>query len=217
MACVYSLTFSNGKQYIGQTRFSAENRFYNHRRASKNGVNSFVYNAWRKYGEPVLKTLIICTKEDLNYYETACIKLYNTFGNGYNSDSGGNAPTEVSPEVGKKISKANKGRVQTEKHRKKNSEANSGTGNPMYGISRVQTEEEKLKRANSNRGKKRTPETCGKISKSLLGKPLSEEHKQALRGPRAKGRVTSEETKQKLRVIQQAYWTKRKQRNLDGE
>ena len=45
---------------------------------------------------------------------------------------------------------------------------------------------DKKRRADSNRGQKRSIETCKNISKSLKGRPLSEEHKKALRHPKSK-------------------------------
>lgn len=47
-----------------------------------------------------------------------------------------------------------------------------------------QTQETIQKRVNKLRGQKRTPEQCENISKSQKGRPLTESHKQSLRGRR---------------------------------
>lgn len=93
--------------YIGQTRRTPEKRFYQHKRYA-NTFDNKLYAAWRKYGEPKLKTLLICSADMLNFYEELCVKHYNTYRLGYNSTTGGLAPTEVSIATRQKLSIAHK-------------------------------------------------------------------------------------------------------------
>lgn len=94
MACIYALEFTNGKMYIGQTRLAFNDRYRSHKKDASCS-KAKVYKAWRKYGAPTICTLIICSIDMLNYYEEACIKLYNTFKNGYNSTTGGDSPLDT--------------------------------------------------------------------------------------------------------------------------
>mgnify|MGYP006266797153 CR=1 FL=1 len=54
---VYCLSFRNGKIYIGMSKTDSKGRFDNryrqHKIAAKSGKSLFVYDAWRKYGDPV--------------------------------------------------------------------------------------------------------------------------------------------------------------------
>ena len=50
---------------------------------------------------------------------------------------------------------------------------------------------EKIRRAST--GRRHTPEACAKISKSKTGVPLSQKHRESLKGPRARGRILTKE------------------------
>ena len=80
--------------------------------------------------------------------------------------------------------------------------------NGLKTAGRVQSEEEKIKRANSNRGQKRTPETCENISRALSGKPLSKKHKLALCVPKSTyvAYKRTEETRKKASAITKKQW-----------
>ena len=73
---------------------------------------------------------------------------------------------------------------------------------------RIQSDEEKLKRANSLRGKKRNEETKMRMSLAKKGKPLSKNHKAALKVPKSTYTTykRTEETKKKLSEITKQQW-----------
>jgi len=182
MACIYALEFPNGKMYVGQTRLANTNsRFSAHiNRAEKTKRNERLYNAWRKYGAPTIRTLIICSIDMLNYYEEACIKLYDTFKNGYNSTTGGDSPLEYTALRNKKIAaskignKITLGRIQTEEEKLKKSIASKAAwANPEKRARmghNAYTAESRAKISTGTKGKKftRTPEQCRNISHGIL-------------------------------------------------
>lgn len=77
-------------------------------------------------------------------------------------------------------------------------------------VGRIQTEEEKIKRANSNRGQKRTSETCRNISVANKGRIFTEEHKKNMReAPRKKvisHYLRTNEMRKKLSIITKKQW-----------
>jgi len=181
MAYIYALEFPNGKMYVGQTRVSAEYRYKGHEhRATTTNRNEKLYNAWRKYGAPKLRVLLICAKEHLNMYEQICITCYDTFKNGYNSTTGGDSPLAYAPERNLKIAKAKignqatLGRVQSEEEKLKKSlavkaawadpEKRARMGHNVY------TEESRAKISAATKGKKftRTVEQCKNIRAGIL-------------------------------------------------
>ena len=84
---------------------------------------------------------------------------------------------------------------QSEEHKLKNSIANSGVKNHMYGKARP--EEVKTKLRNANIGKIMPDEVKEKISSTLKGRIVSQSTREKL-GKVHKGKVTSEETKRKI-------------------
>lgn len=138
----------NGKVYIGQTIRNIDIRWYEHCKESKNGNNSTIYKAIRKYGEEGFSISVVCKANnlnELNQREINCIRLFKAVSNGYNSKTGGFGGNH-SDETKQKISEANKGRKgpwlgkkipedmklkisQT----KKNKKQSLGKNNPMYG------------------------------------------------------------------------------------
>lgn len=100
---IYKITNKiNGKVYIGQTIHSLETRWKKHLRCAKNGVNTHLYQAIRKYGEENFVPEIICeakTKSELNILETYYIQEYDSIHLGYNMVDGGNNNVMFIPEV----------------------------------------------------------------------------------------------------------------------
>lgn len=83
---------TNGKGYVGQSvnikkRWSVHKTQLNHQKH----VNTYLQNAWNKYGEEKFNFLILekCDKDALNDAEIFWIKHLNTYKNGYNMDEGG--------------------------------------------------------------------------------------------------------------------------------
>ena len=100
---IYKITNKiNGKVYIGQTIRSLDDRWQQHLRNAKNGVQTHFYHAIRKYGEENFIPEIICsanTKEELNVLETYYIQEYDAIDLGYNMIDGGNNNVMFIPEV----------------------------------------------------------------------------------------------------------------------
>ena len=96
MNFVYLLRFQNGKIYIGITTFHEKNHFMNrfrqHKSAAKRGNELPVYNAWRKYGDPVQEILSVYdNRHECELAEIDAIQKYDAMNpdKGYNIASGG--------------------------------------------------------------------------------------------------------------------------------
>jgi predicted GIY-YIG superfamily endonuclease len=118
MPLIYCLTFSNGKQYIGMTSDTLRRRINNHRMYMRKGCDFAVYRAWRKYGDPEVKTLAVVEPHMLRETERKAIAVFGTMvPNGYNLMLGGEGADIASEETRAKQSIARKGRPLPEKHR----------------------------------------------------------------------------------------------------
>ena len=155
----------NGKVYIG---FDSKwpNRVTVHKSASKKQDSKF-YRAIRKYGWDNFIPEIIYQSTDkehtLNVMERFFIQQYDSFNNGYNSTLGGDGTFGLilSDDAKRRISEGNK-------------------------VPKPHTIEHNKKISNALRGKKKGPmneNTRQKISNANKGvsKPMSEEHKKALK------------------------------------
>lgn len=95
MPCIYLLTSPSEKQYVGQTKHTAEKRFKGHVHASKRLLDegcTRLNRALRKYGPEnfTIETIIECDEIDLNEWEQTYIEYYDTLSpNGYNLTTGG--------------------------------------------------------------------------------------------------------------------------------
>lgn len=100
---IYKITNKiNGKVYIGQTIHSLEARWKRHLKCAKDGVDTHLYQAIRKYGEDNFVPEIICeakTKNELNILETYYIQEYDSIHLGYNMVDGGNNNVMFIPDV----------------------------------------------------------------------------------------------------------------------
>lgn len=117
----------NEKVYVGETITTLKRRFREHILAANN-PNSHIYNnklyrAMRKYGtsnffikeiDRVIGEDRKKVKDEIQELEVLYIKKYDSFKNGYNSDSGGNGGKIVSEEVKKKQSDIKKNDPKTE-------------------------------------------------------------------------------------------------------
>ena len=107
----------SGKNYIGQTRTSLNERIRSHRwRAIHDPSNFYFYNAWNKYGEQslewsVLERVVADSLENLckllNQREIYWIDKYDSFKNGYNLTPGGQSWFGSFTKVGVKVFKEN--------------------------------------------------------------------------------------------------------------
>lgn len=138
MAKIYGIIYKatnkiNGKIYIGQTTRSFDRRIAEHRYYALSGKGNATYfhSAIRKHGQEnfVWEIIAECNSlEELNKAEVEMVKKYDTFGNGYNLDSGGKIRTEFrhTEEAKEKISKGNMGQKRTMETRNKMSKAHKG-------------------------------------------------------------------------------------------
>lgn len=138
-----------------------------------------------KYGKEnfTISTLENCSgTEELKERERFWIKELDTFNSGYNATLGGEGTFgyKHTEEAKRKISESNKGRACSEENKKKISKANMGN---KYFLGRKHNEKAKQK-----------------MSKFHKGKKLTEEHKLSI-GKAGKGRIYSEESKQKMSGI----------------
>lgn len=154
--CITNLV--NNKKYVGQTRYSLENRWKQHLQDSKTILDRKLYRAIRKYGKESFKLEVLCncsSLEELNEKETYYIKLFDTVKNGYNHGYGGDnnvmdaediknkhLKKMRSPEVREKIKATMKKIVErrgfTPEHRAKISKSMIGNQN---GKGQIQTQE----------------------------------------------------------------------------
>lgn len=179
----------HGKVYVGQTTRSIEERFADHVRSARTGIETKLARAIRKYGVENFTIEVIDTassREELNKKEIFWIEAYNSIKNryGYNiaiGGSGGNTFAGLSADrmsvIGHKISTARKGSTPHNKG-KSNIElygeerAKELAENHSKVISgRKQSEETIQRRAESNTGKKRTPESKLRSSLAQKGRP----------------------------------------------
>lgn len=148
--CITNLV--NGKKYIGQT-VKLGGRFRQHKceLSKKKNKCRILQNAFNKYGSHNFKfePLLICERSELNRYEEALIKLYQTNikSIGYNIENGGSVG-KISEESKKLMSIAKKGKHLTEEHKRNISKAQIGLNTWTKGT--IQSEETKAKRKISN-------------------------------------------------------------------
>ena len=169
MSVLYKLNFSSGKSYIGITKFTAEKRFQQHKRAAKKKGNIHLYNAWNKHGEPFLQILAHIEESDIYDAEIRAIKAFNTlYPNGYNSTSGGDVSPGLNPEIAAKISKTHTGMKRSPEARAAMSRAQLGTKSC---VGRVLSEETRRKIGEANKGNQKR---LGKFHTEEIKRKISE-------------------------------------------
>lgn len=86
----------NGYVYIGQS-VNIENRWREHKRG-KQSPNMVISRAIKKYGSSnfMFDIVELCDKNELNTKEIYWISVYDSYKKGYNSTTGGDAPTDKS-------------------------------------------------------------------------------------------------------------------------
>lgn len=168
----------NGKYYIGSSK-DMRRRWREHKRLLNKGthINSYLQNAWNKYGEASFSFAIIkkCDPgsviemeqkllDDIFEDDTSNAKSYNIS----HSACGGIVwKGEYPEEARKKLSKKMKNRVVTEETRKKMSEAFTG---------RVVSPEARRNISLAAQGRVISEETKAKISKAFTGLRSGDKH-----------------------------------------
>ena len=147
MYSIYKITNNkNNHIYVGQTKLSIEQRFKNHLKNAKKGINRYLYNAMNYYGYE--NFVIEILEEDVSNpdeREIYWIEKLDTFHNGYNMTPGGGGGYTIQNWSEEK--KLLLWKQQSEKRK-----------------GRPRTEEDKIKIGDGNRGKKRTKELKAQIS-----------------------------------------------------
>jgi len=234
MAEIYRLDFVNGKAYIGVSVNSAAVRYHSHARTAARKGKLPVHRAWRSVGTPKLTVLAIVERADAYETERRAISVFRTLvPDGYNLALGGNAPPTTSPLVAAKVSRAlkgrprpnwvrikigngNRGKVRTQEtiavlvasHSRPETRAllsalNSGHNNPRFGIS--PTSETRRKMSNAHKGKRNSAEHNGNISRSLMGRVISQEWRDRIAAAH-KGKRLSVEHRANLSQSQKRAW-----------
>jgi len=89
----------NGKQYIGQTKKTLEQRLARHRYdASRDSLKHLpLYKAFAKYGNENFSIILLekCDETKANEREQYYIQQYNTYNNGYNATLGGESRNTI--------------------------------------------------------------------------------------------------------------------------
>jgi group I intron endonuclease len=176
----------NSKYYIGKTKNSLESRIKSHKVASTKKDWLF-YRAINKHGFDNFKWEIIIECDDANELNELEKKYISENHNGYNVAKGGDGGDTISNHPNREtlrenVSKFHKGKILSEEHKEKISEAHKG----------------KTKDWAKDTAKKMSEGNKGKPSK-LKGSELSEEHKEKIsKGNKGKTKIFTEEHKQNI-------------------
>jgi group I intron endonuclease len=213
MTCgIYSLTFSNGKVYIGSS-VDTERRRGDHKAALRKGThpNPYLQNCWNKYREFEFKVLEECLTQELASKEIYWISTYSKELL-VNSATVINDHFTHSEEVKKKISQARMGNPSrigmhnTEEANRKIALAKMGNLSRTGMHNNPCSEETKKKISEANKGgKSRTGQTRSKEERQKQSETWA--------GKKLKGWVSkkhSEEAKRKISEAKKVYWQKRK-------
>ena len=185
----------NEKIYVGKSS-DIKTRWSRHKYELNKGihVNTYLQNAWNKYGEDKFEFNIIerCNEDQLNVREIYWIKTLDSYNRGYNLTEGGEG-VSLPDDVKAKISAASKEWWSNPENKKKMSESRKGEGSFWYGKTFTEDMIIKLSEAHKNPSE----EIRQKQSRSHKGKKLSEETKNKI-SQANKGREVSEETRKKI-------------------
>jgi hypothetical protein len=213
---VYLITNKiNGKRYVGQTIQTLDQRWSKHCSVSSANCGMPIVLAIQKYGQENFerKILSVCDNIDqMNHRESYYIRLLNTrTPNGYNVLSGGKNSLHTE-ETKKKISIAQTGEKNHNFGKNASIETKEKMSKSQTGKHRWSEDERKAisQRVSGEKhgmfGKHHTQEAIDKISKAqkglntwTLGTKVKNETKKKISEAQM-GRITSQETKQKLSV-----------------
>ena len=157
---VYLVTnMQNGKQYVGITRRTVEERWSEHLQEARGSRSQRALSrAIRKYGVESFSVLGIANAEDWQSLCDAEVRVIDTLGTkvpaGYNMTDGGDGAIGLCQESFDQMRE----KCRLLRH----------------------TPETKQRISETGKGRKHSPEAKAKISSARKGKPLSEEHRQKL-------------------------------------
>ena len=154
---IYAITSPSGRKYIGSA-VNFANRWRTHRYNLRRGQHhsSALQHAYNKYGEAALvfEKLIICTKDDLLFYEQRALDAHNL-----------NELYNIAPSAGNQL-----GFRHSDETKARYSEVRRGMRMPP------RTAEHMQKIADAKRGKKQSVAFCENQSRMRKGVPKSAEH-----------------------------------------
>lgn len=194
--CLYSLTFPNGKKYIGITSGALSRRLSLHKSHAKTGRAGAVYNAIRKYGATGFMAEKLVVASDWEYLctlEQKAIVAFKTLAPyGYNLTAGGEGFL---------------GNTYTDEQRARMSEVRKGKGIGPRPHARgwSHTDEAKRKIAEAAKVRKVSQDTRDKIGASKLGNTnrvghtVSSETREKIASAQ-RGRVFTESHRLKLSI-----------------
>lgn len=211
---LYSLKFSNGKEYIGIAQ-DPRKRFIEHCQAATRGSHYAVHAAFRKHGRPTMGVLCIGARSYIADLEVKAIAAFRTRERlyGYNQAPGG----ETSPVAGightlesrTKMSKGQKRRKRTPEELRRMKEmstlAAAKRSSPEYRAK--QSAAAKLRWQT----KPFTPEMCELVraaslgNKNCVGRVLSAETRAKISAS-LKGNTATKEAREKMSRSQKARW-----------
>jgi group I intron endonuclease len=209
------------KSYVGLS-IDIYKRWASHR-APKASSKSALHCAIRKYGADCFdfSILELCGVGELEQKEREWIERLDTFLNGYNLTTGGEAAREVSEDTKRKLSVLNSGKKRgplSEATKAKIGAANKGkrmsaefyAEKGRRAAGRKQSDEWRMKAALARTGMKHSEETKKKMSENtafrrpefrellITDNPMKRPEVRALMSSLMKGRTFSEETRRKM-------------------
>jgi group I intron endonuclease len=176
---------TNGKVYIGKTKRSFQKRWKGHCFDAKAGSDRYFCRAIRKYGEDGFRKIVIMDVPDnseANWWEKFWIAFYNATNPdfGYNKTEGGDGTAGIETSEKKRQST-----IARNKSRKWDDDARSRQRAAW-------TPEMRQEMSVKLTGKKRTLETCARLS------AMWTQQKREKLAESNRNRVVSDETKQKI-------------------
>lgn len=163
--------------------------------------NPKLQNAWNKYGEAAFGFRVVEIVESreqaqLDALEQAYIQQHDSFKNGYNMTTGGNAGTTASDETKRRISASRLGKKTgplSPEHRSAIAEGLRGSPN----LNRTRTPTQQAQLRTLALGLKRSSSTRQKQSEALTGRTIGPEWREKLARAQT-GKTLSDETKAKM-------------------
>jgi hypothetical protein len=214
---LYSLTFSNGKQYIGLS-VNPKKRLRGHCVDAKKGIRTApIYAAIRKYGPPSVSVLCCGSSDYIADLEIRSIAAFHTSNRafGYNVHLGGSlGPT---PETSAKVGAAHRGKKLSPEQLAILRAAH--LGKPAWNKGKPASPEAKAKMRASREGRTLSPEHRAKIAAAQLGRKLPPERRAKAITSLVKARaVIGPEALAKMSAARMGYtpWNKGKKASAEA-